>query len=386
MFYSMFGKKIRGATPLPRRLIDGERLWRSDKLNQVQPEQFRAEYANLLPLALADGTFECDPHRVWAQVYAYNRPSISARNVEEILNEFERVKLLFRWQETDKKWWGFWTGIKRDGLLPPASQSQKYKKGKIPPEEQLNSFLSSEIEDNLDSIQTSGGLGKAGFGFGLDREGLGLEEQMSAFKDKIGQLAWEHLRVMVQPSDKSYPELLARARIIGGQDKLIDAFETFCQDHAGESIAYPLGMFLKVLDGYVLSASVQTPDKGEAKNLVNELAYIAEGSGIAFDKKQQIALGRLLETYRPEEIRGAFQEFYQSVNDDFDKKHAARKFVETVEQILYTQRKRKEQARKTEETIRQATIQEQQKAENERREREEVEKEAESLIEDSLPS
>ena len=36
---------------MPKRVIDGEGLWRSEKLARVQPEKFRAEYANQIPLA-----------------------------------------------------------------------------------------------------------------------------------------------------------------------------------------------------------------------------------------------------------------------------------------------------------------------------------------------
>jgi Protein of unknown function (DUF1376) len=213
------------------------------------------------------------------------------------------------------------------------------------------------------------------------------EADMSAFKDRICRLARKHLRVTIQTNDKDFSELLARARTFEGDGQMAvgDAFETFCIEREGTTVDYPLRVFLNRFDGYVeQSASVH--EAPEAKNLVNELAFIAEGSGIGFDKKQQTAIGRLLETYRPEEVRSAFQEFYQSVNDDFDKKHAARKFVETAEQILYTQRKRKEAARKTEELIRQATIQERKKAEDELLERLRADEAENALVEDTLPA
>jgi hypothetical protein len=45
---------------MPKRVIDGEGLWHSDKLALVEPPSFRAEYACLLPLALANGVFEAN--------------------------------------------------------------------------------------------------------------------------------------------------------------------------------------------------------------------------------------------------------------------------------------------------------------------------------------
>lgn len=40
---------------MPKRIVDGEGLWRSDKLSEVTPAWIKAEYANLVPLALANG-------------------------------------------------------------------------------------------------------------------------------------------------------------------------------------------------------------------------------------------------------------------------------------------------------------------------------------------
>jgi hypothetical protein len=110
---------------MPKRLIHGEALWRSDKLLEVQPESFRAELANLIPLSLANGTFKCDPRKIWADVYSYNRPEVTPEVVEAILIEFARVKILFRFTDPYGQNWGYWTGIWRPGLLPAPSQLQK---------------------------------------------------------------------------------------------------------------------------------------------------------------------------------------------------------------------------------------------------------------------
>lgn len=131
---------------MPKRLLDGERLWRSDKLRLVKPEEFRAEYANMLALALANGTFECSPDLVWREVYAFNRPSVTSEIVARMLDEFERVKLLFRWK-VDGKMWGYWVGIEEKGLLPTKKQikQSRYRVGKPVPKDLLNSFISNEV-------------------------------------------------------------------------------------------------------------------------------------------------------------------------------------------------------------------------------------------------
>jgi hypothetical protein len=50
---------------MPKRVIDGEALWKSNKLNQISPSKYRGELANLLPLMCAEGSFEADPRLVW---------------------------------------------------------------------------------------------------------------------------------------------------------------------------------------------------------------------------------------------------------------------------------------------------------------------------------
>jgi hypothetical protein len=127
---------------MPKRIVDGEGVWHSRKLALVEPPAFRAEYCNLLPLALANGSFECDPKLIWSTCYAYNRPDITIDFVVNILDEFERVRLLFRWL-ADGKPWAYWVGIDKPGRLPPASRIQRSHVvcGKLPPSEQLEHFL-----------------------------------------------------------------------------------------------------------------------------------------------------------------------------------------------------------------------------------------------------
>jgi hypothetical protein len=127
---------------MPKRMVDGEALWLSNKLLQV-PEHYRAEYANLIPLALANGTFECDARKIWSRVYVYNRPSLKLESVEEILNSFERAKMLFRWQVADGSTWGYWVGIDKPGRLPKGTDCKNAAKGQPVPADQLQEFISN---------------------------------------------------------------------------------------------------------------------------------------------------------------------------------------------------------------------------------------------------
>jgi len=127
---------------LPKRVIDGDAVWTSDKLRSV-PEEYRAEYTNLLPLALANGVFECDPQKVWRAVYAYNRPSITPETTAKILNAFEAATMLFRWRDETGKTWGYWVGIHKSGRLPPASSIRRKEHvcGPEPPKGLLDTYV-----------------------------------------------------------------------------------------------------------------------------------------------------------------------------------------------------------------------------------------------------
>jgi hypothetical protein len=152
---------------LPKRVIDGEGLWRSKKLAKVEPEEYRAEYANLIPLALANGSFECDPRMIWSRVYAYNRPKITPVIVDSMLSEFERVKLLFRWKDQDGTDWGYWVGIEKSGRLPAASRCKHETFGATVPGDELAKFIGHTNGQPMASHDVANGAVGLGLGLGL---------------------------------------------------------------------------------------------------------------------------------------------------------------------------------------------------------------------------
>lgn len=156
---------------MPKRVIDGEGLWRSDKLSRVEPLSFRPEYAYLLPLALANGVFEANPLRIWANVYSYNRPDVDVKQVEKILDEFERVKLLFRWTH-GRKTWGYFVGIEKPGRLPPPSRLKNSHEilGPEPPRQSLQDFIGNVVADDQPMASQSVPSDSGGLGLG---SGLG---------------------------------------------------------------------------------------------------------------------------------------------------------------------------------------------------------------------
>jgi hypothetical protein len=158
-----------------KRILDGGGLWKSDKLARVQPPRFRAEYANWIPLALANGVFEADTRRIWATIYSYNRPDVSFEDAEEIKRELCRVGLLFLWPDEETgKVWAYFVGIDKPGRLPSRSRLNKKHEpiGPTPPPDALRSYIELTRSKALDSAVASQWLanGCLGFGFGL---GLG---------------------------------------------------------------------------------------------------------------------------------------------------------------------------------------------------------------------
>ncbi len=179
---------------MPKRIVDGEGLWRSDKLAEIQPAWIKAEYANLIPLALANGSFEANPRRIWSAVYSYNRPEVTVEQVEEILVELERVKLLFRWTDgSTGKMAGYFVGIEKTGRLPAASRLKHGHEllGPILPKELLQRFLVPETSGQpLDSQSVTTGSGGFGFGFGLGSgrgSGYPMASQMEDGADTPGR-------------------------------------------------------------------------------------------------------------------------------------------------------------------------------------------------------
>jgi hypothetical protein len=151
---------------MPKRIIDGEAIWSSKKLSNVQPARFRAEYTNLLPLALANGVFECEPRLIFTTVYAYNREDIALADVIAMLGEFERAKMLYRWEEQGKTW-GYWVGI--ESRLPEQSKRTRYKNAPVSvPSMKLEEFLTGKTPE---PIRTESG-GSTLDRIGRDRNGV----------------------------------------------------------------------------------------------------------------------------------------------------------------------------------------------------------------------
>jgi hypothetical protein len=361
---------------MAKRMLDGDKLWRSDKLRQVQPESFRAEYSNLYALALANGAFECAPDRVWCEVYAYNRPSISPETVREILREFERVKLLFRWQAGDGKTWGFWVGSEKMLPTPEQIRQSKYKIGEPVPKQQLAAFLMPATSNNVEQQGTR-------TWFGLDRNGLEwIGEDNVSIKNSLTDLSRAILGVRIGPQDSNWIEIKALVRVYG-EEAVMVKFEDWAKSQTSPP-NYPLSGFVRVADALLSGKFAASVSGEDLSALANGLVAVSDGR-VIFNNNHRAALGALLVENSPADIKSAFQEFWGNISgDEFLIKQAAKTFTEAAEQLLYVRAKRRADARKQAEMIAICTENEQKQAAEELEARLKQVEETELLIEDTL--
>ena len=126
---------------MPKRVIDFDALWASDKLASCA-EWAQSEYAWLYGLADASGSFEMTNLRViWGRVAAI-RKNLTLERLGEIFEEFIARGLLFTWEEKGKRY-GHWTGSDVPGRLPPPSWRARLERLAPPvPQSELIAYVS----------------------------------------------------------------------------------------------------------------------------------------------------------------------------------------------------------------------------------------------------
>jgi len=295
---------------MPTRLVDGDALWRSEKLKSV-PEDIRAEYANLIPLAEANGSFECTPDRVWVEVYAFNRTDVTVNDVTRILDEFERVGMLKRWNAGGKTY-GFFNGI--ENRLPPKSAVKRgdYRISAPKPPKWVTT------EPHVEPMN-----GGEGLGFGL---GLGKEEVRATVKPK-NLLKWMPLECRLVLGLKPEPVEWRKAEIqelseVYGSERVAEIFTQWLESQKGKEIQKPLLEFLKVADA-LLRGILTTNNPG-----LDELnAKLHEIGGNPFSGKYRTDLSQMRKIYSDLEIEYAYRELINN-RDEFQMKFAVRDFCE----------------------------------------------------------
>jgi hypothetical protein len=287
-----------------QRMVDGDGLWTSEKLRRMSPE-FRAEYANCLPLAGANGTFEVDISLIWRMVYAYNREGVTVTTVEQIFHEFKQADLLRTWQD-DGKVYGFWVGIDKEGRLPqPSHRKTRYKNDPPPPPSYVLERSAPVVEE---------------------KEFVSQETEEPVGAKKNIQVAALQIFGVSLSADPGWPEIAIMCKAYG-EDKVSEAFETWAYDNADSGIRFPLTAFLKALPLMMSTSKVEAVgvDNAELDDLNSDLYTI--GGNQAFSGKNLAALAGLLQNYSTEEIKAAYAEFVAD-KDSNSLRFAPKEFAE----------------------------------------------------------
>jgi hypothetical protein len=272
---------------MPARIVDGDALWRSDKLTQVNPSSYRAEYANMIPLALADGTFECNPRRVWADVYSYNRPDITVDMVEDILNEFERVGLLSRKSDEKGKIWGFWIGIEK--RLPSESTRDRYRQG--------NSNVFSDFpvatiisRPNHDDIVPR---------LDLDKSKIGKEGSVATDPAELyGQCKRIYRRYVGKSLGSLGPRASQWQELVNQHGELIlSAMDIWAQEGGKgfRNLRWPLAVFMKNADEFIDAAKQVTVEQQQESKQEDVLALAVQAGQTAHAQEEQELMRRRAE-------------------------------------------------------------------------------------------
>lgn len=284
--------------------MDGDALWRSKKLNEV-PIQYRGEYANLIPLADAQGVFDADPYSIWADVYSYNRPNVTVDMVKEMMDSFEYADMIHCWEEDGKRW-GTFNGIEKPGRLPTAAVERGDYDIKTPTPPPL---WERKVE----------------------------QKQLNAFK-LLPDMCRKLLLIRAE-KEEWYKKALKETVEAYGGTRVVEAFEQWASTKP--STKYPIGDFCKVADGYC-SGQVIAVDVSGLDDLCTALYDIGNK---AFTGKYKQSLGVLLTQYSASDIIKAYKEFI-SDKDEYELKFVVRDFCEGGAKAIIPTLKVREEKRK----------------------------------------
>jgi hypothetical protein len=309
---------------MPSRVVDGDALWKSKKLRTV-PDDFKGEYANLIPLADTDGILEYDPHVIYSTVYVAADRKCRAKTcacgrevpfvpwtpqmVEDMFAHFESTNMLERY-EADGKTYATFVNIDKRGRLPSQSEREKYGH-KYPPPPSRNEKMQENLP--LDSILRA------------------------KCKAEFGEVE----------AAKFYKHDLRNANDRLGYQGVQDAFNNWLQ--AGYVGKYPLGAFLKSLvfeppvrDVPILDTSGAAPSQTVPVNLKLQFvedAISARGE-VFFSPAQKAVLIGAINLYGAEAVVAAFNDFYSHLPSD-KVQYAAHDFANQVNARVRAQEKKR---------------------------------------------
>lgn len=293
---------------MPNRVVS-DALWTSHKLKKV-PVKYRAEYANLIPLAEINGAFEADPELVWSKVYSFNRNDVTPVIVAEILDEFEKAGMLTRYKQ-DGKIYGKWVGIDKPGRLPGKAERERYNPANLPP---LPIDLQESDKDH--NFNYSGSLTIPLDSYIVEQ----CQETIGHVEDK-----------------KFYAKELKAAIKQHGHDKVLGAFKIWLPAVLPFSGRKPINAFIKSLNELTPQVKISSPALQEVET---EIALITDNQ-VFFHVGQKPILASLISQYGKQEVLEAFNEFWSVEPDNMA--FAAKNFIEQAQVRIESVRRNKQQ-------------------------------------------
>lgn len=128
---------------MPKRVIDGEAVWASDKIAACVhelPASTGVYYPWFYPLADVNGSFECTSTRVIHGRIALQLPFLTLAHTELVLHDFHQNGLLFVWVKEGKRW-AHWTKSEEKSSVPK-SQRDRYRPTAPPvPQKEYAAYL-----------------------------------------------------------------------------------------------------------------------------------------------------------------------------------------------------------------------------------------------------
>jgi hypothetical protein len=305
---------------MPARLVDGDALWRSKKLKEV-PVALRAEYANLLPLAEANGGFEYDPDRVWADVFAFNRPDVTPERCAAILEAYIAAGMLEVYEQNGKQY-GFWVGIDKPGRLPsPAHQARYATLPPVPTSVERKAAL-AELSAHDQAIGIASSTGNRP----IDSE---VESRIrTALNQCEEKTLWKReLRIAVQAH---------------GYDVLLEALDLWLESQSTFTGRRPVTAFLRALPSLAGASRGPATVKSAALQQVEDAIALASNNHVVFSNQEKPHLALLVKEHGPDAVIQVFRDFYGKL-DDFGIKWATKNFLEKAPQFLRTLRIQREE-------------------------------------------
>ena len=170
---------------MPKRVIDFDALWASDKLASCA-EWAQSEYAWLYGLADASGSFEMTNLRViWGRVAAV-RKNLTLERLDGIFQEFIARGLLFSWEQNGKRY-GHWTGSDVPGRLPPRSWRMRLEKLAPPVPREALAAYSSRFGGSKEGValQTKGSADATASAAAASRAAAFRDTRSRGLKDEL---------------------------------------------------------------------------------------------------------------------------------------------------------------------------------------------------------